>query len=72
MGELAMITTRRAVLAGGGLLTSASLFGNIPIAAAQPIEADPAPETAAGPLETAIEAYVYGYPLVTMEMTAGC
>jgi hypothetical protein len=64
-----MMTTRRAVLAGGSLLTSASFFGKIPIAAAQPIEAGPAPETAAGPLETAIEAYVYGYPLVTMEMT---
>jgi hypothetical protein len=64
-----MMTTRRAVVAGGGLLTSASLFGNIPIAAAQPIEAGPAPERAAGPIETAVEAYVFGYPLVTMEMT---
>ena len=68
-GELSMTTTRRAVLAGGSLLTSASLFHNIPIAAAQPIEAGPAPEAAAGPLETAIEAYIFGYPLVTMEMT---
>jgi hypothetical protein len=64
-----MMTTRRAVLAGGGLLTSASLFRSIPIAAAQPIEAGAAPEAAAGPLETAIEAYIYGYPLVTVEIT---
>ena len=64
-----MMTTRRAVLAGGGLLTSAALVRNIPIAAAQPVEAGPAPEGAAGPLAAAIEAYVFGYPLVTMEMT---
>jgi len=64
-----MITTRRAVLAGGGLLSSAALVRNIPIAAAQPIEAGPAPERAVGALATAIEAYIFGYPLVTMEMT---
>jgi hypothetical protein len=64
-----MITTRRAVLAGGGLLSSAALVRNIPIAAAQPIEAGPVPERPVGPLATAIEAYIFGYPLVTMEMT---
>jgi hypothetical protein len=64
-----MTTTRRAVLAGGSLLTSAAFFGGIPIAAAQPVEAGPAPEAATGPLAAAIEAYIFGYPLVTMEMT---
>ena len=64
-----MMTTRRAVLAGGGLLTSASLFRNIPMAAAQPVEASPAPEGAAGPVAVAVEGYIFGYPLVTMEMT---
>ena len=64
-----MTTTRRAVLAGSGLLTSAALLGDIPTTAAQPVEAGAAPEPAAAPLETAIEAYIYGYPLVTMEMT---
>jgi hypothetical protein len=37
------MTTRRAVLAGGSLLTSVSLFRNIPIAAAQPVEAGGCP-----------------------------
>ena len=60
-----MTTTRRAVLAGGSLLTSASLFRNIPIASAQPVEAGPAPEGAAGPVATAVEGYIFGYPLVT-------
>ena len=64
-----MLTTRRSVLAGGSLLTAASAFRNIDIAAAQPIEGGATPEAPTGPLETAIEAYVYGYPLVTTEMT---
>jgi hypothetical protein len=64
-----MTTTRRAVLAGGSLLTSASLFRNIPIAAAQAVDAGAAPERAAGPLAAAVEAYIFGYPLVTVEMT---
>ena len=64
-----MMTTRRAVLTGASLLTSASFFGGTRIAAAQPVEPGGAPEPAAGPLETAILAYIYGYPLVTVEMT---
>jgi hypothetical protein len=64
-----MMTTRRAVLAGGSLLTSAALFGNIPIAGAQPAEAGGAPAAAAGPLAAAVDAYIFGYPLVTVEMT---
>jgi hypothetical protein len=65
-----MMTTRRAVLLGGGLLTSAAFVRNIPIAAAQPVpEAGPTPEAPAGPLGIATEAYIYGYPLVTTEMT---
>jgi hypothetical protein len=64
-----MTTTRRAVLAGGGLLTSTALLRDIPIAAAQPVDAGGAPEPAVSALETAVEAYIYGYPLVTMEMT---
>jgi hypothetical protein len=64
-----MTTSRRAVLAGGGLLTSAALLRDIPIAAAQPVDAGGAPEPAVSALETAVEAYIYGYPLVTMEMT---
>jgi hypothetical protein len=36
---------------------------------AQPVEAGGAPEPAANPLDTAVEAYIYGYPLVTTEMT---
>jgi hypothetical protein len=64
-----MTTTRRAVLAGGSLLTSAALLRDLPIAMAQPVDAGVAPEPAASLLETAVEAYVYGYPLVTMEMT---
>jgi hypothetical protein len=64
-----MMTTRRAVLAGGSLLTSATLFRNIPFAAAQLADAGAAPELPAGPIETAIQAYIYGYPLATMEMT---
>jgi hypothetical protein len=62
-----MTTTRRAVLTGGSLLTSAALLRTIAIA--QPIEAGGAPEPISGLLETAIEAYIYGYPLVTMELT---
>jgi hypothetical protein len=64
-----MTITRRTALAGGSLLTSASIFRSIPFTAAQPVDAGGAPEPATGPLDTAIEAYVYGYPLVTMEMT---
>ena len=64
-----MTITRRAALTGASLLTSASIFHNIPFAGAQPVDAGGAPEPATGPLDTAIEAYVYGYPLVTMEMT---
>jgi hypothetical protein len=64
-----MRTTRRAVLTGGSLLTSAALLRDIPIVLAQPVDAGVAPEPAASLLETAVEAYVYGYPLVTMEMT---
>ena len=64
-----MTITRRAVLAGGSILASASIFHNIPFAGAQPVDAGGAPEPATGPLDTAIEAYIYGYPLVTMEMT---
>jgi hypothetical protein len=63
-----MTTTRRAVLAGGTLLTSTVLFRGAPTVA-QPVDAGGAPEPAANPLNTAIEAYIYGYPLVTMEMT---
>jgi hypothetical protein len=63
-----MKTTRRAVLAGGSLLTSTVLLQDFPTVA-QPVDAGGAPEPAANPLETAIEAYIYGYPLVTMEMT---
>ena len=63
-----MTTTRRAVLAGGSILTSAALL-DIPIAVAQPVDAGGAPQPAASPLENAIEAYIFGYPLVTMEMT---
>jgi hypothetical protein len=62
-----MTTTRRAVLAGSSLLSSAALLHKI--SAAQPVEAGGAPEPPASLLETAIEAYVYGYPLVTMEVT---
>jgi hypothetical protein len=62
-----MITTRRAVLAGGSCLTSAALLRNM--AVAQPADAGGAPEPTSSLLETAIEAYVYGYPLVTMEIT---
>jgi hypothetical protein len=69
IGSFQLTTTRRAVLAGSGLLTSAALLGDIPTTAAQPVEAGAAPEPAAAPLETAVEAYIYGYPLVTMEMT---
>jgi hypothetical protein len=68
-GEPSMTTTRRAVLAGGGLLTSAALLGDIHVGRAQPADAGAAPEPTTGPLETAVEAYIYGYPLVTMEMT---
>jgi hypothetical protein len=68
-GEPSMTTTRRAVLAGGGLLTSAALLRDIPIAAAQPVDAGGAPEPTTALVETAVEAYIYGYPLVTMEMT---
>jgi hypothetical protein len=57
-----MMTTRRAVLTGASVLTSASFFGGTRIAAAQPVEAGGAPEPARGPLETAIQAYIYGYP----------
>jgi hypothetical protein len=64
-----MTTTRRAVLAGGSLLTTATLLGDIPIAAAQPVDAGGAPEPAVGPLETAVAAYIYGYSLVSVEMT---
>jgi hypothetical protein len=64
-----MTITRRTALAGGSLLTSASIFRSIPFTAAQPVDAGGAPEPATGPLDTAIEAYVCGYPLVTMEMT---
>jgi hypothetical protein len=64
-----MTTTRRAVLAGGSLLTSAALLRDVRIALAQPVDAGGAPEPAASSLETAIQAYIYGYPLVTMEMT---
>ena len=63
-----MTTTRRAVLAGGSILTSAALL-DIPIAVAQPVDAGGAPQPAASPLENAIQAYIFGYPLVTMEMT---
>src|SRR5262245_9709744 len=70
--ELPMTTTRRAVLAGGSLLTSAALLRDAPVVA-QPVDAGGAPEPVADPLkvalETAIQAYLYGYPLVTMEMT---
>jgi len=69
MESFLMTTTRRAVLAGGSLLTSAALLRDVPIAVAQPVEAGAVPEPAAGVLETAVEAYIYGYPLVTMEMT---
>src|SRR5580704_8255664 len=68
IGSFQMTTTRRSVLAGG-LLTSAALLGDIPKTAAQPVEAGAAPEPVAAPLENAVEAYIYGYPLVTMEMT---
>jgi hypothetical protein len=64
-----MKTTRRAVLAGGSLLTSAALLRDVRFAAAQPVDAGGAPEPAASPLETAIQAYIFGYSLVTMEMT---
>jgi hypothetical protein len=64
-----MTTTRRSVLAGGSLLTSLGLLRDIPTAAAQPVDAGGAPQPAASPLENAIQAYIYGYPLVTMEMT---
>jgi hypothetical protein len=64
-----MTTTRRAVLAGGSLLTSAAFLPDLPIAMAQPVDAGVAPQPAASLLETAVEAYVYGYPLVTMEVT---
>jgi hypothetical protein len=64
-----MKTTRRAVLTGGSLITSAALLRDFPIAIAQPVDAGVAPEPAASLLETAVEAYVYGYPLVTMEVT---
>ena len=64
-----MTTTRRSVLAGGSLLTSLGLLRDIPTAAAQPVDAGGAPQPAASPPENAIEAYIYGYPLVTMEMT---
>jgi hypothetical protein len=63
-----MNPTRRAVLAGGSLLTSTVLFRG-PHTVAQPVDAGGAPEPAPDPLNTAIEAYIYGYPLVTMEMT---
>jgi hypothetical protein len=62
-----MTTTRRAVLMGGSLLTSTALLRDI--AAALPVDAGGAPEPTASLLEAAIEAYIYGYPLVTMEMT---
>jgi hypothetical protein len=63
-----MKTTRRAVLAGGSLLTSTVLLRDFP-AVAQPVDAGGAPEPAANLLETAIEAYIYGYSPVTIEMT---
>ena len=62
-----MTTTRRAVLASGSFLTSAALLRNVSIA--QPVDAGGAPEPISGLLESAIEAYIYGYPLVTMETT---
>ena len=64
-----MTTTRRAILVSGSLLTSAAVLRDFPIAMAQPADAGAAPEPTTGPLETAVEAYIYGYPLVTMEMT---
>ena len=64
-----MTTTRRAILAGGSLLTSAAFLRDIHVGVAQPADAGAAPEPAAALLETAVEAYIYGYPLVTMEMT---
>src|ERR1700733_11976683 len=52
-GEPTMTTPRRAVLAGGGLLPSTALLRDIPIAAAQPVDAGGAPEPAVSALETA-------------------
>jgi hypothetical protein len=63
-----MATFRRTVLAGS-LLASASLFRDIPIAAAQPVDAGGAPEPAAGPFADAVEAYIFGYSPVTVEVT---
>jgi hypothetical protein len=47
----------------------AAFLREISIVAAQPVDADGAPEPAASQVETAVEACVYGYPLVTTEMT---
>jgi hypothetical protein len=69
MESLQMKTTRRAVLATGSILTSVALLRNVPFAAAEPVDAGAAPEPTTALLETAVEAYIYGYPLVTMEMT---
>src|SRR5262245_40493748 len=63
-----MKPTRRAVLAGASLLPSTVLLRDFPTRA-QPVDAGGVPEPAANPLEAAIEAYIYGYPLVTIEMT---
>jgi hypothetical protein len=68
-GENSMTTTRRAILAGGSLLTSAALLRDVHVGVAQPADAGAAPVPNTAPLETAVEAYIYGYPLVTMEMT---
>ena len=59
----------RAAPAGGSFLTSACLFRDSRSPRPQPGEAGGAPEPARGPLETAILAYLYGYPLATTEMT---
>ncbi len=64
-----MTTTRRAVLTGGSLLTSAALLRDVPFAVAQPVDAGAAPEPTTALLETAVEGYIYAYPLVTMELT---
>src|SRR5262245_6862286 len=69
MESFQMKTTRRAVLATGSILTSVALLRDVPFAAALPVDAGAAPEPTTALLETAVEAYIYGYPLVTMEMT---
>jgi hypothetical protein len=65
------MNTRRQLLAGAAFGTVPLVLGTTPPSWAQLAEAGGAPEPTPerSLMETAIEGYIFGYPLVTMEMT---